>query len=141
MTKDKDPEHTFMLPSARRSDSLRIVENDTQCMTVSRPNAAHAVPEIYSIHAVLALYRTIMNCKHNAVPLSQRHNRRSPLHSRPLFCHHEFAASPCASRSFETFSQSIDVTRSAMLLVLAGGDILVVIGLIFVPPGMLSALC
>ena len=72
--------------------SVRIVENDTERMTVSRQDAAHAVTEIHAIHALVTLHRAIMNCEHNAISLSKRHNYRPRLHTRSLFRHHEFAA-------------------------------------------------
>ena len=72
-------------------DSLRIVENDTERITLSRADATHAVPEVHTIHAFLALHWPIMNRKQYPLSLSQRDNDRSRLHSRPLFCHHKFS--------------------------------------------------
>src|SRR5688500_9842731 len=75
-----------------RELSLRVVENDAQRMPMSRSDAADAVAEIHSIHAPLTLHGSIMDCEHNAVPLSKRHNHRPRLHARALLCHHELAA-------------------------------------------------
>ena len=71
--------------------SLRVVENDANRMTMSRPDAADAVPEIGAIRAASALYGTIMNREHNAITLAKRHNDRPRLHTRPLLRHHEFS--------------------------------------------------
>ncbi len=60
-------------------------------MTVSRPDAADAVPEIHAIHAASTLHGAIMNCEHYAVALAKRYNDRPRLHTRPLLRHHEFA--------------------------------------------------
>ena len=74
-----------------RSLSLCVVENDTDRITVSRPDAADAVPEIDAIRAASALHGAIMNREHNSITLAKRHNDRPRLHTRPLLRHHEFA--------------------------------------------------
>src|SRR5262245_37747465 len=74
-----------------RSLSLRVVENDAERMTMSRPEAADAVPEIDAIRAASARHGTMMNREHNAITLAQRHNDRPRLHPRPLLRHDEFA--------------------------------------------------
>ena len=74
-----------------RSLSLRVVENDAERMTMSRPDAADAVPEIDAIRAASARHGTMMNREHNTITLAKRHNDRPRLHSRPLLRHHEFA--------------------------------------------------
>jgi hypothetical protein len=68
------------------------MENDADCMTMSRPDAADPVPEIDAIHATVTLHRAIVNCEHNAISLSKRHHYWPRLHTRPLLGHHEFAA-------------------------------------------------
>src|SRR5262249_38659895 len=72
--------------------SSRVVKNDAERMTMAPADAANAVPEIYPIRAPSALHGTMMNCEHDAVTLTKRHNHRSRLHPRPLLCHYEFAA-------------------------------------------------
>src|SRR5262245_58536158 len=72
-----------------RSLSLRVVENDAERMTMSRPDAADAVPEIDAIRAASARHGTMMNRKYNAITLAKRHNDRPRLHPWPLFRHHE----------------------------------------------------
>jgi hypothetical protein len=74
-----------------RALSLRVVENDADRMTVSRPDAADAVPEIDPIRAASTVHRSIMNREHNTVTLAKRHNDRPRLQSRPLLRHHEFS--------------------------------------------------
>ena len=71
---------------------MRIVENDADRMTMSRPDAAHAVPEIHAIHATVTVHRAIVNCEYNTISLSKRHNYWPRLHTGPLLGHHEFAA-------------------------------------------------
>src|SRR4029077_3073143 len=75
-----------------RSLSPRIVENDAERLTMSRPDAADAVPQIDPIRAASALHGTMMNREHNAVTPAKRHNDRPRLHTRPLLGHHEFSA-------------------------------------------------
>ena len=78
--------------SVIQSFSRRVVENDTERMTMSRANAADAVPQVDAIHAARALHRTMMDGEDNGVTLPKRHDFRPRLHARPLLGHHEFAA-------------------------------------------------
>lgn len=75
-----------------RKPSQRVVENDAERMTMSRSDAADAVPEFHAIYSPVTLHGAIINCEHNAVPLSKRQNHRPRLHARALLGHHEFAA-------------------------------------------------
>src|SRR5260370_38822422 len=62
----------------------RVVENDADCMTVSRPDAADAVPQVDAIRAARTLNGPVMNCENNGVALTERHNHRPARHARPL---------------------------------------------------------
>ena len=70
----------------------RVVENDADCMTMPRPNAADAVPQVYAIRAARTLHRPVVNRENNAVSLTERHNHRPALHSRALLRHDELSA-------------------------------------------------
>src|ERR1700730_238309 len=69
----------------------RVVENDADCMTVSRPDAADAVPQVYAIRAALTLHGPVVNCENNAISLTERHDHRPALHARALFRHDELS--------------------------------------------------
>src|SRR5262245_9819479 len=93
MNPDRSDLPIFCQTDSRSSPtSSRVVKNDAERMTMSPADAANAVPEIYPIRAASARHGTMMNCEHDAVTLTKRHNHRSGLHPRPLLCHHEFAA-------------------------------------------------
>src|SRR5258708_13478401 len=62
----------------------RVVENDADCMTVSRPDAADAVPQVDAIRAARTLNGPVMNCENNSVALTERHDHRPALHPPPL---------------------------------------------------------
>jgi hypothetical protein len=68
------------------------VENDAKRVTVSRPDPAHAVPQIHTVHAMVAVNGAIANCEYNAVSLSKRHHHWSGLHTRSLFRQNKFTA-------------------------------------------------
>jgi len=76
----------------RANRSSRVVKDDAERVAVAGANATDAVPEIHAIHAPVPLYGAMMNCEHHTVPLPERHNYWSRLHTRPLLRHHEFAA-------------------------------------------------
>ena len=57
--------------------SLRVMENDADRTTMSRPDAAYTVPEIHAIDTASPLHRAMVNREYNAVTLSKRHNDRS----------------------------------------------------------------
>jgi hypothetical protein len=67
------------------------VENNADCMTVSRPDAADAVAQVHAISAACTLHRPVVNCKNNAVSLTERHDHRASLHTRALLRHDELA--------------------------------------------------
>jgi hypothetical protein len=97
----------------------RIVENDAKCVSVSRPDTAHAVSQIHTVHAIVAVDRAITNREHNAVSLSKRHNHRSGLHTRPLFRHNKFTA----GKIFRAFrQQDCELKREHMVAVQAWND-------------------
>src|SRR5260370_14273065 len=58
----------------------RVVENDADCMTVSRPDAADAVPQVDAIRAARTLNGPVMNCENNGVALTERYDHRPALH-------------------------------------------------------------
>src|SRR5258708_39560495 len=65
----------------------RVMENDADCMTVSRPDAADAVPQVNAIRATRTVNRPVMNCENNGVALTERHDHRPALHARTLLRH------------------------------------------------------
>ena len=71
----------------------RVVENDADCMTVSRPDAADAVPQVDAIRAARTLNGPVMNCENNGVALTERHDHRPALHARTLLRHDELSSS------------------------------------------------
>jgi hypothetical protein len=92
----------------------RIVENDAKRVSVSRPDTAHAVSQIHTVHAIVAVDRAITNREYNAVSLSKRHNHRSGLHTRPLFRHNKFTA----GKIFRAFrQQDCELKREHMVAV------------------------
>jgi len=86
----KSDSHALRLLRANRSS--RVVKDDAERVAVAGANATDAVPEIHAIHAPVPLYGAMMNCEHHTVPLPERDNYWSRLHTRPLLRHHEFAA-------------------------------------------------
>ena len=62
-------------------------------MTVSRPDAADAVPQVDAIRAARTLNGPVMNCENNGVALTERHDHRPALHARTLLRHDELSSS------------------------------------------------
>jgi len=65
------------------------VENDADCMTAPRPDAADAVAQVDAIRAARTLHGPVVNRENNAVSLTKRHHRRPALHARTLLRHDE----------------------------------------------------
>ena len=61
-------------------------------MTVSRPDAADAVPQVDAIRAARTLNGPIMNCENDGVALAERHDHRPALHARTLLRHNELSS-------------------------------------------------
>jgi hypothetical protein len=62
------------------------VEDDSDSMPHTRPQAADTVPKIDPVNTLRALDRTIVNSKSDSVPLPQRHDLDPTLHPRALLC-------------------------------------------------------
>jgi hypothetical protein len=59
------------------------MKDDAECKPLSGSYAAHAVPQIYAIHTLAALHRSMANRKHGAISLPERYYNRSRLHAWP----------------------------------------------------------
>ena len=57
--------------------SRGIVENDANCVTMSRTKAADAMAQIDSIEPALALHRPMVDGEHHGVTLSERDHFRT----------------------------------------------------------------
>jgi hypothetical protein len=68
-----------------------VVENDADCVTVPRPDAVDAVPQVYAIRAARTLHGPVMNCENNAISLTERHDHRPALHAWALLRHDELS--------------------------------------------------
>src|SRR6202011_58979 len=69
----------------------RVVENNADCVTLPRPDAADAVPQVHAIRTARALHGPVVNRENNAVALAERHDHRAALHARALFRHDELS--------------------------------------------------
>src|SRR5436190_524275 len=67
------------------------MENDADCMTVPRADAAHPVPEIDAVHAAGALHRAVPDGEHHRITLPERHDFRPRLHAWTLLGQDELA--------------------------------------------------
>ncbi len=94
--------------------SERIVEYDAQGMAMSRPNAAHAVPEVDSIDPPGALDRPVTNGEDHGVALAQRHHLRPRLHPRTLLGHDELSTGEVPARPRQ---ENRDLQREDVLAV------------------------
>ena len=65
--------------------SRRVMEDDTERVTVPRANAAYAVSKIDPIHTARTLHRTVMDGEDNRITLPERHDFWPRLHARALF--------------------------------------------------------
>ena len=68
----------------------RVMEDDADCMTVTRADAAYTVPEIDAVHTARALHRAVMDGENNCVTLPKWYDFWPRLHARALFRQHEF---------------------------------------------------
>ena len=59
------------------SSLLSVVEDYAEGVTAAGAKTTHAVTEVHAVNILPALHRAMMNSKHDAVALSQRHNHRS----------------------------------------------------------------
>jgi hypothetical protein len=57
--------------------SRGVVENDANCVTMTRTKAAHAVTQVDPIHPAGALHRPMVDGEHHGVTLSERDDFRA----------------------------------------------------------------
>jgi hypothetical protein len=67
------------------------VKDDANGMTLSRTQAADAVPEVDAVGASRALYGPVVNREGHGVTLAELNDLRSRLHTGTLLREHEFA--------------------------------------------------
>ena len=68
------------------------MENDADCVTAPRADAANAVTQVHAIRTARTLHRPVVNRENNAVALTKRHDHRPALHARALLRHDELTA-------------------------------------------------
>ena len=62
------------------------MEDNSQGVAATGPQAAYAVPEIDSVSAARALDRAMANGKSDCISLAKRYHLWSSLHTRALLC-------------------------------------------------------
>ncbi len=83
-------------------------------MTMTGPDAAHAVAQVDAIDAARALHRSAVDRENHRVALCQRHHFRARLHARPLFRQNELPAREIAPRRRQ---QDGDLEREHVLAI------------------------
>src|SRR5262245_47025747 len=74
------------------TESLRVVKNHTQSVSMSTAHATDTVTQIHAIYTSRTLHWPMVNREDHSVALPERHDFRPGLHARPLFRDHEFTA-------------------------------------------------
>ncbi len=72
------------------SSLQRVVEYDSNRMTISGTDTADPMPQIDTMDPMRPLHLTVLDRKSHGVALSKRHDLYSRLHARTLLGQHEF---------------------------------------------------
>ncbi len=82
-----------------RLDALSgVMENDADGVTLTGPNAADAMAQLYAVNALGALDRAAVDGEYDGIALLQRNHFDAALHPRALLGHHELAAGKVRAR-------------------------------------------
>ena len=85
-----------MIP--RRALLGAVVEDNAECVTLPRAQAANPVPQVYPVGAPRSLNRAMMHGECYAITLAHGYYLRPRLHARTLFGEHKFAAREISCR-------------------------------------------
>ena len=74
------------------------MKNDPHSMAMTRAQAADAMTQINPVNPAFTLNRPMMHSKYDSIPLSERNDFRTGLHTQPLFRQYKLAARKITAR-------------------------------------------